>query len=270
MLFKSTITFLAALASVQLAAGHGAIIKAVGDMGGNGSALGIDGATPRDGSTRNPFQADSTRFKNNNADACGETIGAGPNEPAKQMAKLVKESNGMPMISAGGMVMMTLHQVNGDGAGPYSCMIDSTGTGTGGWTKMEVATNIPGKNSRSKAKATDFVSKHDSLLVAPYQRSAMERALLRTLQAAPFSCATFVSREIAKVAADQTCTGNMAGMSNICMVRCNNAANAGPFGGCVPVQLVATGADASAKANGTTSASASDAAEMKSDKSTKS
>lgn len=233
MLFKSTITFLAALASVQLAAGHGAIIKAVGDMGGNGSALGIDGATPRDGSTRNPFQADSTRFKNNNADACGETIGAGPNEPAKQMAKLVKESNGMPMISAGGMVMMTLHQVNGDGAGPYSCMIDSTGTGTGGWTKMEVATNIPGKNSRSKAKATDF----------------------------PLS---------AKVAADQTCTGNMAGMSNICMVRCNNAANAGPFGGCVPVQLVATGADASAKANATTSASASDAAEMKSDKSTKS
>ncbi|KHJ34824.1 hypothetical protein EV44_g0388 [Erysiphe necator] len=195
MLFKSTITFLAALASVQLAAGHGAIIKAVGDMGGNGSALGIDGATPRDGSTRNPFQADSTRFKNNNADACGETIGAGPNEPAKQMAKLVKESNGMPMISAGGMVMMTLHQVNGDGAGPYSCMIDSTGTGTGGWTKMEVATNIPGKNSRSKAKATDFVSKHDSLLVAPYQRSAMERALHSALCKLHLSLALLLCHE---------------------------------------------------------------------------
>jgi hypothetical protein len=36
----------------------------------------------------------------------------------------------MPQISAGGMVMMTLHQVNGDGAGPYECMIDSTGAGT--------------------------------------------------------------------------------------------------------------------------------------------
>lgn len=64
----------------------------------------------------------------------------------------------MPLISAGGMVMMTLHQVNGDGAGPYECMIDSTGAGTQ-WTAMAVVTNVPGENSRSKAKATDFVRK---------------------------------------------------------------------------------------------------------------
>lgn len=63
----------------------------------------------------------------------------------------------MPQISQGGMVMMTLHQVNGDGAGPYDCMIDSTGTGTQ-WVNMQVATNVPGENSRSRAKATDFVS----------------------------------------------------------------------------------------------------------------
>jgi hypothetical protein len=63
----------------------------------------------------------------------------------------------MPLISQGGSVMMTLHQVNGDGAGPYECMIDSTGTGTQ-WTAMQVTTNVPGTNSRSKAKAQDFVS----------------------------------------------------------------------------------------------------------------
>lgn len=195
-----------AIAAAQLIASHGVIIKAVGNLGGNGTALGVDGSTPRDGTKQNPFQVDSTRFKNNNADACGETLKGGPNEPAKQMAKVVSESSGMPMISAGGMVMMTLHQVNGDGAGPYDCMIDSTGTGTGGWTKMEVVTNVPGKNSRSKAKATEF----------------------------PLT---------AKVAADQKCTGSMAGMSNICMVRCNNAANAGPFGGCVPVTMPNGGAN---------------------------
>nr|QGP74441.1 EWCA8 [Podosphaera xanthii] len=204
MLFKSII---ASLAAAQLVAGHGAIVKAVGDMGGNGTALGVERDTPRDGAGRNPFQTDSTRFKNNNVDACGETLGGGPNEPAQQMAKLVQDSNGLPMVSQGGMIMMTLHQVNGDGAGPYSCMIDSTGTGTGGWTKMEVATNVPGKNSRSKAKAQDF----------PLE---------------------------AKIAADQTCTGSMAGMDNICMVRCNNEANAGPFGGCVPVQMMSGGAAA--------------------------
>lgn len=64
----------------------------------------------------------------------------------------------MPQISAGGMVMMTMHQVNGDGAGPYECMMDATGTGSGKWVKMQVATNVPGENSRSRAKATDFVS----------------------------------------------------------------------------------------------------------------
>lgn len=52
--------------------------------------------------------------------------------------------------------MMTLHQVNGDGAGPYSCMIDSTGTGMQ-WASIDVTSQVPGTNSRSKAKAEDFV-----------------------------------------------------------------------------------------------------------------
>lgn len=52
--------------------------------------------------------------------------------------------------------MMTLHQVNGDGAGPYECMIDSTGAGTQ-WVSMAITTNVPGTNSRSQAKAQDFV-----------------------------------------------------------------------------------------------------------------
>lgn len=33
-------SLLVALAASQLVAGHGAIVKAVGDMGGNGSAIG--------------------------------------------------------------------------------------------------------------------------------------------------------------------------------------------------------------------------------------
>lgn len=37
--------------------------------------------------------------------------------------------------------------------------------------------------------------------------------------------------------ADQTCTGSVAGQDNVCLVRCENTANAGPFGGVVPVQM---------------------------------
>ena len=118
----------------------------------------VDPATPRDGSRRDPFQQDSTRFKNAAADQCGETLGGGTNDPATQVpAQLAANGGNMPQISAGGMVMMTVHQVNGDGAGPYDCMIDSTGTGTQ-WTNMQVATNVPGENSRSRARAQDFVS----------------------------------------------------------------------------------------------------------------
>lgn len=91
----------------------------------------VEDTTPRDGATRNPFQQDSTRFRNAAADACGETLGGGTNDPATQVPAMLAANGGqMPQISAGGMVMMTLHQVNGDGAGPYECMIDSTGAGT--------------------------------------------------------------------------------------------------------------------------------------------
>lgn len=168
-------------------------------------------STPRDGSARNPDQQDSTRFKNAAADQCGETLGGGTNDPATQVPAMLAANGGqMPQITQGGAVMMTLHQVNGDGAGPYECMIDSTGAGTQ-WTAMAVATNVPGKNSNSKAKATDF----------------------------PLT---------ATVAADQTCTGTVGAMTGVCMVRCNNAARAGPFGGCVPVQMAAAGGNATAAA----------------------
>ncbi|CAI4211650.1 unnamed protein product [Parascedosporium putredinis] len=34
-----------------------------------------------------------------------------------------------------------------------------------------------------------------------------------------------------------TCTGTVAGQDNVCLVRCQNPARAGPFGGVVPVQM---------------------------------
>jgi hypothetical protein len=117
----------------------------------------VDAATPRDGSRRNPFQQDSTRFKNAAADACGETLAGGDNDPATQVPQMLAANPQLPQISPGGEVTMTLHQVNGDGAGPYECMIDSTGAGTQ-WETMAVATNVPGENSRSDARAEDFVS----------------------------------------------------------------------------------------------------------------
>lgn len=41
----------------------------------------------------------------------------------------------------------------------------------------------------------------------------------------------------AAIPANQACTGTVAGQQNVCLVRCQNPARAGPFGGVVPVQM---------------------------------
>lgn len=191
MYFHTSIT-LGLLAITQLVAGHGAIVKAVGDAGGVGSAIGVDPNTPRDGTRRDPFQADSTRFKGDNADSCGQTIGAGENDiQAGTKAVMAMMGDKLPQVSAGGSLEMTVHQVNGDGAGPYTCEMNTDASGAN-WQAIDVQTNVPGQNSRSRAKATDFPLK-------------------------------------AAMPAQMACTGTLNGQNNVCLVRCMNAARAGKF-----------------------------------------
>ncbi|KAI1274884.1 hypothetical protein F5Y07DRAFT_192248 [Xylaria sp. FL0933] len=189
------------MAFVHLVAGHGAITNAVGDAGGSGMALGIDTSTPRDGTRRRPFQQDSTRFKGDQADTVGETVGAGDNDIEQgTQAILAETGDQLPQITQGGELNMTLHQVNSDGGGPYTCAINADGTGQT-WEDITVTTTPPGENSRNRdGAATDF----------------------------PL---------VAAIPDDQTCTGTVAGQDNACLVRCMNAARAGPFGGVVPVQM---------------------------------
>ncbi|KAG6355274.1 hypothetical protein INS49_003235 [Diaporthe citri] len=182
-----------------LVAGHAAIVRATGDAGGQGMALGIDTATPRDGTRRNPFQQDSTRFKGQAADTVGETLAGGDNDVEAGTTAIMGETGeALPQVTQGGEVQMTLHQVNGDGGGPY----------------IRVTDMPPGENSRSRDTQTS------------------EQALT------------------AAVPANQACTGTVAGQDNVCLVRCMNDANAGPFGGVVPVQMVqaATAGNATAGA----------------------
>ncbi|EOO03806.1 putative mas3 protein [Phaeoacremonium minimum UCRPA7] len=206
-----TLLLTSLLATAELVAGHGAIIAATGDAGGSGMALGIDTSTPRDGTRRNPFQQDSTRFKGDAADTFGETVGAGDNElEAGTKAIMAETGEQLPQVSQGGEVQMTLHQVNADGGGPYTCMINADGTGQD-WQNIDVTTTPPGENSRNRdGAATDF----------------------------PLNAA---------IPADQSCTGTVAGQDNVCLVRCQNAARAGPFGGVVPVQMANTTTPAQAR-----------------------
>ncbi|EEY17084.1 CAS1 [Verticillium alfalfae VaMs.102] len=191
-------------AIAQLVSGHAAIIAATGDAGGTGMALGVDTSTPRDGTRRNPFQQDATRFRGDQSETIGETVGAGDNNIESGTTAIMTEmGDQLPQVSPGGQLDMTLHQVNSDGGGPYTCAINADGTAQT-WTDITVMQSPPGRNSRNRdGEQSDFPM-------------------------------------VAAIPASQTCTGTVAGQENVCMVRCMNDANAGPFGGVVPVQLAGT------------------------------
>ena len=91
---------------------------------------------------------------------------------------------------------MNLHQVTADGAGPMTCFVDPTAAGTA-FQAMKVTTNVPGNNGNSNAANVDF----------------------------PL---------VAQMPAGVACTGTVAGVNNLCMVKCQNPV--GPFGGTVAVQ----------------------------------
>jgi hypothetical protein len=195
------------LVAAQLAAGHSIITGATGDAGGKGMALGVDSSTPRDGTRRQPFQQDATRFRGASADTFGETLKGGDNSLESGTTAIMAETGDkLPQVTAGGEVSMTIHQVNSDGAGPYTCMINADGSGTT-WDNIQVTKDVPG-NDRGRnrdGEMQDFELK-------------------------------------AAIPANQQCTGTTAGQNNVCLVRCQNPANAGPFGGVVPVQMATPGA----------------------------
>lgn len=145
-----TLVTLAVLAGARLVAGHAAIVAATGDVGGAGMALGVDTSTPRDGTRRNPFQQDATRFRGDAAETFGETLAGGDNNlEAGTRAIMAETGDQLPQVSQGGEVQMTLHQVNADGGGPYQCMINADGTGQQ-WTDIQVTQQAPGRNSRNR------------------------------------------------------------------------------------------------------------------------
>ena len=127
---------------------HCKITAASGDLGGKGTALGI---TANSGNS----QSDVTVF---NSGSFGETPGGGKIDAATALpASMALAGATLPQVSTGGVVTMNLHQVNGDGAGPFTCSVDPTAQGTA-FQAMTVTTNVAGTKGISTANNADFVS----------------------------------------------------------------------------------------------------------------
>ncbi|KAK6344588.1 hypothetical protein TWF718_006547 [Orbilia javanica] len=110
----------------------------------------------------------------------------------------------IPQATAGGWLKMRIHQVNADGAGPYKCRIDGTGTANGFGQWLHPTKNVPG-NAHSVNVWT--VHKPNLWIHLP-------------------------------IPAGIQCTGKYGSYTRVCMVRCENNAVNGPFGGCVPFQQI--------------------------------
>ncbi|KAJ1307400.1 hypothetical protein OPQ81_001505 [Rhizoctonia solani] len=180
-MFTKLSTALLLLTVASSVSAHGALVAVTGSNGVNGQGFGIVESTPRDGTRRNPFQTDTSIIRdkeiaNGDAGPCGRTLAGGVNDMAAQMEAAA--SAGLPAAGEDGTVTMTIHQVNGDGAGPYECGVSADGSG------------------KSFAAMKDFAL-------------------------------------VAQMPAGTTCTGGPNG--DACVVRCRNAARAGPFGGCAAV-----------------------------------
>ncbi|CZR61245.1 uncharacterized protein PAC_11141 [Phialocephala subalpina] len=176
----------------SLASAHCLISTATGDLGGNGTGLGVAANGINN-------QGDVTVFKATTG--FGATGAGGAVVPATLLATQLKITGStIPQVSsASGVVTMTLHQINADGAGPMTCSVSADASGKA-FAAMTIMTNVPGTNGKSTAANADF----------------------------PL---------VASLPAGTTCTGTVGALTAVCAVKCANPA--GPFGSVVLVQQVA-------------------------------
>jgi len=158
MFFNTFLVFVAVSSSTFLnARAHGTITGVTGANGVQAAGFGIIASTPRNGALPDPFEQDTSVIRNNaiasgKTGVCGSTKAGGNNDVASQLA--AASQAGLPTAAADGSVTMTLHQVNQDGAGPYTC--DVSGDGGNTFKAATVTTQVPGELGLSLAAAQDF------------------------------------------------------------------------------------------------------------------
>ncbi|KAK4192134.1 hypothetical protein QBC35DRAFT_241655 [Podospora australis] len=196
-------TALPLAALLAFADAHGVILAAQGDAGGPPSVgFMVNDAIARNCTTINPCQMDTTIIRDaeiaaGTVNSCGRTKLTG-NIDVGEVTENALAEGAITKVRAGSDVQVTIHQVNADGAGPYTCDLDE-GSNSGIMRNVTVSNNIPGQNGLSQTRTTEF----NITVTMPD---------------------------------DMRCVGASTG--NICTVRCRNAAQAGPFGGCFPVEQV--------------------------------
>lgn len=113
------------------AGGHSVVLSAqglttAGNPGGpTGQALGVDTSTSRTGAARDPPSRDTTIFAQTDLSlwsGCGQSSEFGIHKPEVLIPKLASKGQIAQALSPG-KLSMVLHQIHGDGNGPYKCAV---------------------------------------------------------------------------------------------------------------------------------------------------
>ncbi|TVY91782.1 hypothetical protein LAWI1_G001420 [Lachnellula willkommii] len=215
---------IAALVASPLVAAHGKIAVMAGDAGGNTTGLGIQGGVIPGAGANKETEVDTTVFQSKEAatDGLGKTK-AGPNTMADMTAVMAASGSTLPQVSPGGSLNGTVHIVTTDGAGPYTAIVDPTGTGAfSQGTQCDITTQVPGTKGN---------------IAAPNQRRFLPRMLVKM---GIVKRAANVNEDYPiaiSMPAGMSCSGTVGGQSGVCLVKIANPSGAGPFGGVVAMQV---------------------------------
>ncbi|KAL1850528.1 hypothetical protein Plec18167_002361 [Paecilomyces lecythidis] len=218
-------TFLYTLALAPLVAAHGKVAVVTGDLGGNGTALGIRGAVVPGAGPNYMTEVDTTVFwsKDIRTDQdIGYTDEAGNNQLSDLSKAMAQSGSTLPQVSSGGSVKGTYHIVTTDGAGPLEALIDESASGTWSTAKQAtVSTQPPG---------------NDGYIAAPNKKRWVMDRMYKPLS----KRAENVNEDYpfaVEIPAGTSCTGTINGISNLCLVKVSNNNENGPFGGVFAVQM---------------------------------
>ncbi|KAF8588626.1 hypothetical protein K439DRAFT_572967 [Ramaria rubella] len=154
---RSFVLSIVLLSTFNHVSAHGTITSVTGANGVQSAGFGIIADTPRNGGLPVPFEQDTSVIRDNEiasgkTGVCGSTKAGGNNDVSAQLA--AASNAGLPTTSSAGDITMNLHQVNQDGAGPFTCDVSTDGGNT--FQPAQVTQNVPGVNGLSLAVATDF------------------------------------------------------------------------------------------------------------------
>ncbi|KEZ46326.1 hypothetical protein SAPIO_CDS0626 [Scedosporium apiospermum] len=148
------------LALFSLVQGHSVILAAFGEAG-SPSSVGflVDSSIARNCSGISPCQQDTTIIRDveisqNITGLCGRTEIEGNIDVNSNIENAIS-NNQVAQVQAGTTLTVTIHQVNQDGAGPYTCELFSNSSTTTG-QRLAVTNDVPGFNGLSQAKFKAF------------------------------------------------------------------------------------------------------------------